>query len=218
MNILSLKNIKYSFENTEILNGINLDIEKGDCISIIGTSGSGKSTLLKLCSDLISPTSGEILFYDKDYKNYEPIDLRKQISYCVQIPYLFGDNVYDNLSYPFKIRKQPVDKNKIISFLERLNLDESYLDKDINSLSGGEKQRVALIRNLIYKPEILLLDEVTSGLDSQNANVVTESVKEMNEEGITVLWITHNLEQSKSIFNKRIQIEEGKIIKEEIIK
>ncbi|MGL4913050.1 MAG: ABC transporter ATP-binding protein [Romboutsia sp.] len=218
MNILSLKNIKYSFENTDILNGINLKIQKGECISIIGTSGSGKSTLLKLCSDLISPNSGEILFYDKDYKNYEPIDLRKQISYCMQIPYLFGENVYDNLAYPFKIRKQNGDKSKIINFLERLNLDESYLKKDINSLSGGEKQRVALIRNLIYKPEILLLDEVTSGLDSKNANLVTELVREMNEEGITILWITHNLEQSKSIFNRRIHIEEGQIIEEEILK
>lgn len=218
MNILSLNNIKYFFENTYILNGISLNIKKGDCISIIGTSGSGKSTLLKICSDLISPTCGELLFYNKNYHDYDPISLRKQISYCIQIPYLFGESVYDNLSYPFQIRNQNIDTNKIIRFLEKLNLDKTYLEKDINSLSGGEKQRIALIRNLIYNPEILLLDEVTSGLDVKNAKKVEELVKEMNDNGTTVIWITHNLDQSKSIFNRRIQIEEGKIIKEEILK
>lgn len=218
MSILSLENVKYSFENTNILNGIDLNISKGDCVSIIGTSGSGKSTLLKLCSDLISPTSGSISFYEKDYNLYEPINLRKQISYCVQIPYLFGDTVYQNLSYPFKIRKQEVNKDKIIKFMQQLNLDESYLEKNINSLSGGEKQRVALIRNLLYKPEILLLDEVTSGLDSQNAKIVQDLIKDLNEDGVTVMWITHSLAQSESIFNKRIQIEQGKIVKEETLK
>lgn len=218
MSILSLKNIKYSFENTDILNGINIDIDKGDCISIIGKSGSGKSTLLKLCADLVTQIEGEILYNGKNYNTYDPINLRKNISYCVQLPYLFGDSVCDNLEYPFKIRKDKINKLKIKEYLNKFNLDESYLQKDINSLSGGEKQRIALIRNLIYTPDILLLDEVTSGLDYQNAKLVENLIKEMNENGVTVIWITHNLEQSESIFNKRICIEEGKVIKEEIFK
>lgn len=218
MSILSLKNIKYSFESTDILNGINLEINKGDCISIIGSSGSGKSTLLKLCADLITPVEGEILYKQKSYNNYDPIVLRKNISYCIQLPYLFGETVYDNLAYPFQIRKNIINEYEIKKYLNKFNLDESYLQKDINSLSGGEKQRIALIRNLIYRPDVLLLDEVTSGLDNQNSKLVEDLIKEMNEEGSTVIWITHNLEQSESIFNKRICIEEGNIIKEEIFK
>ncbi|MGG2466478.1 ABC transporter ATP-binding protein [Paraclostridium bifermentans] len=215
MSILRLKDIRYISDNTQILDSVNLNIEKGDCVSIIGASGSGKSTLLKICSDLISPTNGEIFFEEKNYLDYDPIELRQKISYCVQIPYLFGKSVFDNLSYPFIIRKKEIDEQRILQFMKKLNLDSDYLHKDINALSGGEKQRVALIRNLMFTPDILLLDEVTSALDKENAKIVESLIKEMNDNGITVIWVTHSLEQSESIFNKRIQIDQGQICTEE---
>lgn len=211
MSILKLDNIKYSQNNDDILKGINLNIDEGDIISIVGPSGSGKSTLLKICSDLISATAGDIHYRDKNYKDYNPIELRKNISYCVQIPFLFGDTVYDNLSYPFKIRKKEVDKALIVEFLEKFNLDKSYIEKSVDSLSGGEKQRIALIRNLIFKPDILLLDEVTASLDPENSKVVENIIKDLNKSGTTVLWITHDIAQSNSIFNKKITMENGLI-------
>lgn len=211
MSILKLDNIKYSQNNDDILKGINLNIDEGDIISIVGPSGSGKSTLLKICSDLISATAGDIHYRDKNYKDYNPIELRKNISYCVQIPFLFGDTVYDNLSYPFKIRKKEVDKTLVIEFLEKFNLDKSYIEKSVDSLSGGEKQRIALIRNLIFKPDILLLDEVTASLDPENSKVVENIIKDLNKSGTTVLWITHDIAQSNSIFNKKITMENGLI-------
>ncbi len=214
--ILKLEKIDFIAENEKILDNVNLEIEKGDMVSIVGTSGSGKSTLLKLCSDLISPSNGSLYFNDKSYKNYDPIQLRQKISYCVQIPYLFGDTVYDNLSYPFKIRKEKVDLEIIKEFMKKFNLEEDYINKDINLLSGGEKQRVALIRNLIFKPEVLLLDEVTASLDPENTTVVENIIKEMNSEGVTVVWITHDINQSNSIFNKKITIENGKIANSEV--
>lgn len=217
MNILRLENIYYSHDNTHIINGVNIEVKQGECISIVGPSGGGKSTLLKLCSDLISPSCGNIFFKGKNYRDYDPIELRKKVSYCIQMPYLFGDTVRDNLIYPFKIRKKEIDYNQIIELLVKFNLDESYLSKDINSLSGGEKQRIALIRNLIFKPEVLLLDEVTSALDKDNTKVVQEIVKEMNDSGTTIIWVTHNIEQSESIFNRKIIIEDGLIFKEEEI-
>lgn len=218
MNILRLKEVSYNSGNDKILNGISFAVKKGDCISIVGQSGSGKSTLLKLCADLIPISSGQIYFKEKCYTNYNPVELRKLVSYCVQIPYLFGNTVYDNLEFPFKVRNEKVDKNKIKMLLNKFNLDESYLEKDINFLSGGEKQRIAIIRNLIYTPEILLLDEATASLDKKNASIVENYIKELNKNGVTVLWVTHNEEQSKSIFNKRIVISEGKVSKmEEII-
>lgn len=215
MNILKISNVKYSSDKDEIIKGINLTVEKGDCISIVGQSGSGKSTFLKMLSDLISPTGGAIYYNGKDYKEINPIELRRKISYCIQIPYLFGESVYENLSFPFEIRNTSVDEDEILKLLELLKLDKSYLNKKVDALSGGEKQRIALIRNLLSKPDILLLDEVTSGLDKENTKIVQSLIKKINEEGMTVLWITHDMDQSKSIFNKRVHIDEGKIIKEE---
>ncbi len=215
MNILKISNVKYSSDKDEIIKGINLTVEKGDCISIVGQSGSGKSTFLKMLSDLISPTGGAIYYNGKDYKEINPIELRRKISYCIQIPYLFGESVYENLVFPFEIRNTSVDEDEILKLLELLKLDKSYLNKKVDALSGGEKQRIALIRNLLSKPDILLLDEVTSGLDKENTKIVQSLIKKINEEGMTILWITHDMDQSKSIFNKRVHIDEGKIIKEE---
>lgn len=215
MDILKISNVRYSSDKDEIIKGINLTVKKGDCISIVGKSGSGKSTFLKMLSDLISPTEGVIYYNGKDYKEINPIELRRKISYCIQIPYLFGERVYENLTFPFEIRNTSVDEDEILKLLELLKLDKGYLNKKVDALSGGEKQRIALIRNLLYKPDILLLDEVTSGLDKENTKIVQALIKKINEEGMTILWITHDMDQSKSIFNKRVHIDEGKIIKEE---
>lgn len=217
MSILKLDNINYKLDNTEILKDINLEISKGDCISLIGPSGSGKSTLLKLCSSLISPTEGKILFNSKDFYDYDVIMLRREISYCVQMPILFGNTVLDNLKFPFEIRKKDFDENRVISLLNEFNLSKDYLYKEVANLSGGEKQRISLIRNLIFTPKILLLDEATSALDPKNAELVENIIKNLNLKGVTVLWVTHNIEQSNSIFNKRLTVSLGKIIKEEAL-
>lgn len=211
MSLLTLKSLVYTNNKQTILENIDLEIEQGDCIAIIGPSGSGKSTLLKLCADLISPSSGHLIFKGKAYEDYDPIKLRRQISYCVQIPQLFGKIVYDNLVFPFKIRKEPVNLKRIKELLERFDLDESFLEKEIHKLSGGEKQRIAIIRNLLYTPQILLLDEATSALDDENAKRVEAYIQELNTQGVTVLWITHSLVQSESIFNKRITLSKGVI-------
>lgn len=218
MGILNIKDIYYEADNTKILNGISIEIEEGDCTSVVGASGSGKSTLLKLCADLIPITKGDIEYRGESYKKQNPLEIRRKISYCVQTPHLFGEKVYENLEFPFKIRKDLVDDNKVIKLLEKFNLDKSILSKDIKSLSGGEKQRVALVRNLIYKPDILLLDEATSALDKENAKSVEKYINEINKDGVTVIWITHNIEQSEGIFNKKIVINEGKIERVERIK
>lgn len=218
MSILRLNNIVYKSNNEYILKNISLEINKGDCISVIGSSGSGKSTLLKLMADLIPITEGEIYYNGKSYYEYNPLELRREISYCIQLPHLFGETVYDNLIFPFILRKESINKNRIFELLNIFNLEEEILNKNITSLSGGEKQRVSIIRSLIYAPKVLLLDEATSALDKENAANVEKIVKELNKTGITVVWITHNLDQSKEIFNKRIKISEGQIESIEILK
>lgn len=129
LKIIELENLYYKDKENIILDGVTIDINKGDCISIIGESGSGKSTLLKICADLIEVKEGNIKFKGKDYSFYEATDLRKKISYSIQIPYLFGKTVYDNLEFPFKIRNKEVDSEKIINLLKRFNLDNDILKK-----------------------------------------------------------------------------------------
>lgn len=218
MSILEIKDLYYEVENTNILNGISISVDQGDCISLVGQSGSGKSTLMKLCADLIPLSKGDVWYKGKSYKEYDPLELRRQITYCIQMPHLFGESVYENLEFPFKIRKESMNKKKVVELLEKFNLDESFLTKEVKSLSGGEKQRIALIRNLVYRPEVLLLDEATSALDKENTQVIEQYVKELNQKGVTVLWITHDAEQSEGIFNKRIVISEGMVQCMEAIK
>ncbi|MDU1856180.1 MAG: ATP-binding cassette domain-containing protein, partial [Clostridium baratii] len=140
-----------------------------------------------------------------------------EISYCVQMPILFGNTVLDNLKFPFEIRKKDFDKNRVISLLDEFNLSKDYLYKEVANLSGGEKQRISLIRNLIFTPKILLLDEATSALDPKNSELVENIIKNLNLKGVTVLWVTHNIKQSNSIFNKRLTVSLGEIIKEEAL-
>ncbi|WP_346937587.1 ATP-binding cassette domain-containing protein [Clostridium sp.] len=215
MSILSLKNVSFQDANTKVLKDINLEINEGDFITITGPSGGGKSTLLRLLGDLISPTSGHIFLRGKDFSEIPPLNLRTEINYFFQQPYLFGNTVYDNLSFPYEIRKKNIDENKIYMLLEKFNMGKDYLDKDINKLSGGEKQRISLIRSLLHAGPILLLDEITSALDKENKLLVEHIMKDMNKEGHTILWITHDISQIMELSNKKIIIEDGTIISKE---
>ncbi len=218
MLLLKFQNVSFESENTSILQNISADIEQGDFISIVGPSGSGKSTFLKLCSHLISPTAGTILYKSKNIIDYNPIELRRNIVYCFQTPYLFGDTVIENIYFPYSIRNIKPDQRRIDDLFSMFHMSEDYLHKDVTGLSGGEKQRIALIRSLLFLPEILLLDEITSALDADNASIVESIIDALNETGTTVLWITHNPEQSRKYANKLLTIEAGEIKSMEVIK
>lgn len=218
LKVLELKDVHYSVDNTEILKGISAEVYEGDCISLIGSSGSGKSTLLKICADLLPLSKGSICYRGVDYSKYNPIELRQQISYILQLPYLFGKKVLENLEFPFKARGKEMEMDRVVPLLNEFGLDENILYKDVNSLSGGEKQRVSIIRNLIYTPDVLLLDESTSALDSENALKIERYIANLNSQGTTILWITHSIEQSVGIFNKRMTLHDGKIQNLEVLK
>lgn len=213
-----MKNVTYKDKDNVIIDNFSLNVKEKDYISIVGPSGSGKSTILKLFSHLISQTSGTIEFKRKNYTAYSPYELRRQITYCFQNPILFGDTVIDNFKFPYTIRKKALDKDRIKYFLQLFDFSESILDKDIHKLSGGEKQRIALIRSLLFKPEVLLLDEVTSALDAENTKIVESVINKLNLEGMTILWVTHNIEQSKKHANKLLSIEGGKLKNLEVIR
>lgn len=218
LSLLDFENVTYINDNKIILKDISVDVDSGDFISVVGPSGSGKSTFLKLCAHLISPTAGNIIYKNKSYMEYSPIEWRKSIGYCFQNPYLFGDTVIENLNFPYSIRNRIMDSNRVTKLLSIFKLKKSYLNEKVKNLSGGEKQRIALIRSLLFKPKILLLDEVTSSLDVDNTLIVENVMQSLNREGITILWITHNPEQSKKYSNKIIAMKNGKIMSLEVLK
>lgn len=189
--LFNLKNIFYSVPNQTILNNINLTIEAGDFITISGPSGSGKSTLLKILASMITPTSGSLTYKGETLKKEQITDYRKEVSYFFQQPTLFDETVMDNLKFPFDIRQTEFDKSRVTKLLERFKLNESYLDKKIIDLSGGEKQRIAFVRNLVFEPDVLLLDEVTSALDDENKEIIQQFITE-DLKGKTIIWVTHD--------------------------
>lgn len=194
--LLSTNTLSYEVENKKILSDINLSIEKGSQTTIIGPSGGGKSTLLKILATLLSPTSGAVFFHGTLSTSYKPEDYRKKVSYCFQQPTLFGETVFDNLLFPFAVRNQSFDETQVINLLQEVKLSKEYLQKKITELSGGEKQRVALLRNVLFLPEVLLLDEVTTGLDEESKWIVNEWLTQLNDKhGTTLLRVTHDSEE-----------------------
>ncbi len=194
--LLVLEDIHYQIDEQVILDAVSFTLKSGEFKLITGPSGCGKSTLLKIVSSLLSPTRGNIIFNGKNIDDVAPEDYRKQVSYCFQTPALFGDTVYDNLALPYQIRKLKPDEKKIRQDLALLALPDSMLKKGINELSGGEKQRISLIRNLQFMPKVLLLDEITSALDEDNKRNVNELIRRLvAEQGLGVLWVTHDKDE-----------------------
>ncbi|ALD44889.1 iron ABC transporter ATP-binding protein FetA [Serratia sp. OLHL2] len=194
--ILRLDDIHYQIDRQVILDSVSFTLGEGEFKLITGPSGCGKSTLLKIISSLMNPTSGSLYFDGQAIDEMSPEAYRKQVSYCFQTPALFGNTVYDNLALPYQIRQEPPAERKMKADLARFGLPEAMLTKSINELSGGEKQRVSLIRNLQFMPRVLLLDEITSALDEENKRNVNEIVHQLvAEHRLAVLWVTHDTEE-----------------------
>lgn len=212
MALIELKQVAYQTDKQTILQEVSFALEAGDYVTLTGPSGSGKSTTLKLIAGLISPTNGQILYKERNLADLDLAPYRRQVSYCFQQPTLFDETVKDNLAFPFAIRKQPFDEERAKAALERVDLSADYLDKKITALSGGEKQRVALIRNLLFRPEVLLLDEVTTGLDETSKAIVHQLIAQVQQEGSTILQVTHDQEELAAS-HKLLQMEKGGILK-----
>lgn len=194
--ILQLTGVGYRIGERQVLNDINFSITPGEFKLITGPSGCGKSTLLKIIASLLSPSEGTIQFKGQDYTSLSPEQYRQQVSYCAQTPALFGETVYDNLIFPWQVRDKRTEPDTFLGFLTRFGLPEETLSKSINDLSGGEKQRISLIRNLQFLPDVLLLDEITSALDEENKHNVNDIIhRYVREKNIAVLWVTHDKDE-----------------------
>lgn len=212
----NLKKIYGSGENAvHALNGVNLQIENGEFISIVGTSGSGKSTLLHMLGGLDRPSSGEVIVDNKNIFNLKDEELtifrRRKIGFVFQnynlVPTL---NVYENIVLPIELDGNTVDTEYLNNIIHTLGL-ENKLKTMVNNLSGGQQQRVAIARALATKPAIILADEPTGNLDSKTSQDVLSLLKVTSDKfKQTIVMITHN-EEIACLADRIIRIEDGNI-------
>ncbi len=216
--MLEINNLHKSFGSKEVLKGINLKVNKGDIIGIIGPSGCGKSTLLRCINLLELPSEGNIIFDGNDIiHEKDKLAVRKNIGMVFQQFNLFNHlTVIDNIVLAPVMNKLMIKKEaeeKAIQLLKDINL-EDVINNYPNQISGGQKQRVAIVRALMMNPKIMLFDEPTSALDPEMIGEVTNLMKKLVKDGMTMLIVSHELNFIKNFCNRVIFMDDGIIVEE----
>lgn len=212
MNI-TLKNLKKVYKNKTVLNINTLCLKEGRIYGIIGPNGAGKSTMLRIMAGLEEATTGKVFYNEKELDN----TVIRKVTYMSQSPYLLRESVLNNISYPLKIRKQrkKVIDEKVINIMREFNVFD-LKNQLATSLSGGESQKVALARALVFKPELLLLDEPTANIDPNSIEIIEKAIIKRNKEkNMTTIIITHNIGQAKRLCDELIFIKDGLLIEHE---
>ena len=215
-NLLKLKEVYFEVNSNLVLEDINLDIDEGNFVSIIGKSGSGKTTLLKIISGLKKQTKGTVILNDKILSNdgifVEPED--RKLGLVVQEKVLFPHlNVQDNVE--FGIASDDKKNEKCIEMLKKFHISD-LIDKYPHEISGGEAQRVALARTLVTKPSVLLLDEPFNGLDQGLKDEIYPDIKRiLKENKMTTIMVSHDLNEVKSLSNKIYELNNATLRKYE---
>ena len=217
--VIQVKNLKKNFGENEVLKGIDIDINKGDVVCVIGASGSGKSTFLRCLNMLEEPTGGDIIFEDANLTGGK-VDLnlhRQKMGMVFQQFNLFPHlTILDNLTLaPVMLKKLPKAQaqEKALALLGRVGLADRAKDYP-GQLSGGQKQRVAIVRALCMEPEVMLFDEPTSALDPEMVGEVLEVMKSLAEAGMTMVVVTHEMGFAREVSNRVIFLDDGVIAEE----
>ncbi|MBU1007639.1 ABC transporter ATP-binding protein [Candidatus Dependentiae bacterium] len=214
--IIKIKNLKkyYPDEKTPIkaLDGISLELYAGEIFGLLGVNGAGKTTLSSILATLHPQTEGEVLFNDKSI--YDDINAyRRQIGLCPQEPNLINDlTVRQNLVFAgryFSLPEKTIEQ-RVRQLVETYNLAK-YLDSKPKILSGGYKQRVSLVRALIHKPKLVILDEPTVGLDPHIRRYLWDSIKQLKQDGVTVILTTHYIEEAEMLSDRICILDKGVI-------
>ena len=217
---LIIKNITkfYEIENNKFyaLKNINIKFPNKGIVSVVGPSGCGKSTLLNLISRIDKPSEGQIIYKGFDINKFSKRKLahyrNKEIGFIFQnYNLLENESVLTNIALPMQLanKKKRDYENRVIELLQLVNLSESFLNKKVNELSGGEKQRVAIARSLANSPSLLLADEPTGALDSKNSLQIMEILKKISER-VLVILVSHNQELVNKYSDHIISINDGK--------
>ena len=217
--MIDVINLKKSFGDVEVLKGIDITINKGDIVAIIGPSGSGKSTFLRCLNCMEDPTSGQIIFNGVDIADMK-VDINIHRRHMGMVFQHF--NLFNNLTIMNNITLAPVKlklmgeeeaKENALKLLKRVGLEEKA-DAYPASLSGGQKQRIAIVRSLAMNPRVMLFDEPTSALDPEMVGEVLEVMKELAESGMTMVVVTHEMGFAREVGTKVLFMDGGNIVEE----
>ncbi|MBC3061524.1 amino acid ABC transporter ATP-binding protein [Staphylococcus hominis] len=219
--MIKVQNLNKSFNKNEVLKDINLEINKGEVVAIIGPSGSGKSTLLRCMNLLETPSNGKVIFEGKEltHKNINLSELRQKMGMVFQNFNLFPHKtVLENVILAPKLLKK-VDLKKLEiegkALLKKVGLEEK-VNAYPSQLSGGQKQRVAIARALAMHPDVILFDEPTSALDPEVVYEVLKVMKDLAKEGMTMVVVTHEMGFAKDVGDKVIFMADGYVVESEI--
>ena len=218
--VISIKDLKKSFENRTVLDGIDLEIGKGEYMAVLGRSGSGKSVLIKIISGLIKPDSGTVKVFGEEINELSGKalqELRMKIGFSFQNSALYDSmSVRENLAFPLVRNKRHLQPNEIEQAIESVLNDVGLpetIDQMPSELSGGQRKRIGIARTLIMKPEIMLYDEPTSGLDPiTSIDINNLIVKVQQQYNASAIIITHDLTCAKTTANKVTMIVEGRFL------
>ncbi|MCR5737009.1 MAG: ABC transporter ATP-binding protein [Eubacterium sp.] len=208
--IIELKNITKTFDDQQVLKGIDLNIHEKEFLTLLGPSGCGKTTILRIISGFEDPDGGQVIFEGKDIAKLPPY--KREVNTVFQKYALFPFlNVYDNVAFGLNLKK--MDKaeitKKVKEMLKLVGLS-GYEKRDVTSLSGGQQQRVAIARALVNEPKVLLLDEPLSALDAKLRKEMQVELKKIQKEvGITFIFVTHDQEEALSMSDTIVVINEG---------
>lgn len=213
--MIEFKNVSKSYNNRAIIENLNLVVECGTFLTIIGTSGSGKTTIMKMINGLVKADEGEVLINGKNIEQEDLIELRRNTGYAIQGNILFPHlTVFENIAYVLNLMKK--DKAQIRQIVEdklkMLDLPMEIKERYPHELSGGQQQRVGIARALSATPDILLMDEPFGAVDAITRNQLQNELKELHRKtGITIVFITHDIVEALKLGTQVLVIDEGVI-------
>lgn len=215
--MIEYKNVVLRYTEKEVLRDVNLRIEQGEFMVLVGPSGSGKTTMLKMINRLLEPTGGDIYMDEKRIKDYDERELRLSTGYVLQAIALFPNlTVAENIALIPEMKGWDKERvaSKTVELLEKVGLPASdYADRKPHELSGGEQQRIGIVRAIIAEPKILLMDEPFSALDAISRKQLQALTKDLHKEfGMTTIFVTHDTDEALKLGDRIAVLQEGEIV------